>query len=121
LSFQMKYPLSSVTGSGGGGFLGGIGGLLGSLGKIGGGFGGFLAGGGSVTPGENYIVGERGAETFRAPGAGTIVPGAASGSSKNVNVTNHFHGISDIDTFRKSSGQIQRDLARSMQVASSRG
>jgi hypothetical protein len=100
---------------------GGIGGFFGKIGGLLSGFGGFLAGGGSVTPGENYLVGERGAETFRAPGAGTIVPGAARSDSKIVNVNNHFHGVTDMDTFRKSSAQIMRDLGRSVQQANSRG
>jgi Lambda phage tail tape-measure protein (Tape_meas_lam_C) len=138
--FGAGVNLSSVSGSnGGGGILSGASSLLGNLGKIGGGiggffgkigglfggllgsFGGFLAGGGSAVPGKSYIVGENGPEVFRAPGAGTILPGAASGSSKNVNVTNHFHGVTDMDSFRRSQAQILRDLGRSVQAASSRG
>ena len=107
--------LFSSLGSGGfSGFLKGIGGILGS-------FGGFLAGGGSAVPGKSYIVGENGPERFTPPGAGTVVPGAASGSSKNVTVHNHFSGLTDVDSFRRSQSQVMRDIGRSVQAANSRG
>jgi len=43
-----------------------------------------------------------------------------SGDTKNVIVTNHFNGVADMDSFKKSSGQIQRQFSRSMAVANSR-
>jgi hypothetical protein len=109
--------LFSSLGSGGfSGFLKGIGGILGS-------FGGFLAGGGSAVPGKSYIVGENGPERFTPTGAGTIVPGAGKdGSSKTVNLGGvHFYGVTDADSFRKSSGQITRDLGNAVSSASRRG
>jgi Lambda phage tail tape-measure protein (Tape_meas_lam_C) len=138
--FGSNQNLSSVTGSGGGGFLGGASSLLGSLGKIGGGiggffgkigglfggllgsFGGFLAGGGSAVPGKSYIVGENGPEVFRAPGAGTILPGVGSdGASRVVNVGGiHIHGATDLDSFRRSEAQIAARMGSMMQRAQQR-
>jgi hypothetical protein len=132
--FGSGINLSSV--SGGGGILGSASGLLGSLGKIGGGFGGFLgkiggllgsfggflAGGGSTVPGRSYIVGENGPERFTPPGAGTIVPGAASsGTNKITNLSVSFNGVTDHDSFRRSQAQMMRQLGQAVQAANGRG
>ena len=133
--FGSGTNLSSVSGSGG--FVGGASSLLGSLGKIGGGlfgkigglfsgllgsFGGFLAGGGSIVPGKSYIVGENGPDVFRSPGAGTIVPGVASnGTNKVTNLSVSFNGVTDHDSFRRSQGQIMRQLSQAVQAANARG
>jgi hypothetical protein len=62
-----------------------IGGLLGSLGGFI--FGGARAGGGPVSPGRAYLVGERGPELVVPRAAGTVVPNQAlGGTSVTVNV-----------------------------------
>ena len=62
-----------------------IGGLLGSLGNFI--FGGARAGGGPVSPGRAYLVGERGPEIVVPRAAGTVVPNhAMGGTSVTVNV-----------------------------------
>jgi hypothetical protein len=62
-----------------------IGGLLGSLGSFI--FGGARAGGGPVSPGRAYLVGERGPEIVVPRAAGTVVPNhAMGGTSVTVNV-----------------------------------
>jgi hypothetical protein len=50
----------------------GFGKVLGFLGKLIGGFGGGEAGGGEVSPGSAYLVGERGPELYTPGGAGSI-------------------------------------------------
>lgn len=58
------------------------------LGSIGGSlFGGARAGGGPVSGGKSYLVGERGPEMFVPKSSGTIVPNGAGGSPINVNMT----------------------------------
>jgi hypothetical protein len=108
-----------------------IGSSLGSIfGKIGGGvgsifgsiFGGFRAGGGDVTPGHAYVVGERQPEMFIPRGAGRIAPSvsptafAASGH-RPINVSAHFHGVQDADTFKASQNQIMNHLANQVSRA----
>ena len=111
----------------GGGMFGGLGGLLNSVGHSAGGiFGsigsfisGFLADGGDVQPGRAYVVGERQPELFVPRSAGTIVP-SVSGSHGQVNNTTvqmHIHGVTDVDSFKKSQAQ----LSSAMGAAASRG
>ncbi|MEH6721290.1 MAG: phage tail length tape measure family protein [Aurantimonas endophytica] len=66
---------SLFSGSSGGGG-GGLGGLLGSI------FGGFRAGGGSVSGGKAYVVGEKGPELFAPGRSGTVIPNGAFGGGK---------------------------------------
>lgn len=80
-------PLAGLFGGGGGG--GGIGGLLGGIVK--GLFGGFRAGGGPVSAGRAYVVGERGPEMFVPNSSGSIVANGAMGGAV-VNITNQFVG-----------------------------
>jgi TP901 family phage tail tape measure protein len=63
---------------------------------FGGGIGGFLAGGGPVQAGVDYVVGEDGPEIFRSSRPGTIIPNhqinqAASGGSSVVFRDCHFN------------------------------
>lgn len=58
-------------------------------------FNGFLADGGPVQAGGNYIVGERGPERFIPKQAGTIIPNnllnqVGNGSEQSISVTNNF-------------------------------
>jgi lambda family phage tail tape measure protein len=102
-----------------GGAFGGIGKLLGPLlGMIPG-----LAEGGDMTPGRAYMTGERGPELIVPRSASTVIPNHALGGGKSTQVTvnNHFHNTQDMDTFKKSSAQIQRDFGRTVQMANSRG
>ena len=82
----------------------------------------FLADGGDTQPGHAYVVGEKRPELFVPRSAGTIVPsveGSASGA-KVFNVTNHFHGVSDMDSFKKSQTQITSNFIRAAQTAQMR-
>jgi phage-related minor tail protein len=113
-------PLSSLFSSVGSMFgpMGGMaGGLLGDI------FGGMRADGGDMTPGKAYMVGERGPEMIMPRSAGTVIPNHAlgGGTTKNVNMGGiHFHNVHDMDTFKKSSAQIQRDFGRTTQIAMGR-
>ena len=110
----------------------GVGGLLGSLGKIGGGIGGFLEKsavcsaaslqGGDVTPGRAYIVGEQRPDLFVPKSAGTIVPNVSGGGqNKVVNMGGfHVHGVQEADSFKRSSGQLMRQLGNAVGAAQHR-
>lgn len=81
------------------------GGLLGSI------FGGARAAGGDVEAGKVYLVGEKGPELFKPPGAGTIVPNERLGGS-----TTHLTIQQTIDArgaYPESIAEIKRALAES--------
>ncbi|VVB52229.1 Uncharacterised protein [uncultured archaeon] len=103
---------SSAGGGGVGGFFSGI------LGKL---FGGFLAGGGDVTPGKAYVVGEKHPEFFIPGKSGTVVPTLKTGGGSVNNVSVHFHGVTDADSFKKSQSQIGAQIHRSASLAFQRG
>lgn len=110
----------SILGSIGkiGGSFGGIGGLLSKFGGI---FGGFLAGGGDVTPGKAYVVGEKHPEFFVPKQAGQVAPTMKIGSGGGVtNVAFHVHGVADADSFKKSQSQIGAMLVNQLAIARSR-
>lgn len=124
------------SGIGGGGQSGGLGGLFGGLGgllgKVGGGigsffsnigslFGGFLAGGGDVTPGKAYVVGEKHPEFFIPGKSGSVVPALKTDATRPVNMSVHFHGVTDADSFKKSQSQIMGNIHRSAAIALQRG
>lgn len=92
--------LGSVIGSIGRG----IGSIFGSLGGL---FGGALEGGGGVSPGKFYLVGEKHPEFFSPKVAGQIAPRLAVESGGQT-VNNHFYiqGVTDFNSFRQSSSQI---------------
>jgi hypothetical protein len=85
-------------------------------------FGGFRAAGGSVSPGQGYVVGEKHAEWFQPDTAGTIIPALPSaGSGDQMAVTNHFHfHNTNPDEFKRSSTQIGNHVSRSIQTAAQR-
>lgn len=92
-------------------------GQSGVLGAIGGMFGGGKAIGGNVTPGQTYLVGEKGPELFNSGSAGTITPngsfGGGGGSTSQVfNIT-----TPDADSFRRSQRQIQSQMYRTAGAA----
>jgi hypothetical protein len=126
-------------GGDGGGDAGGIGGIFGSLfSKIGGGlgslFGGIgeifskifsfipgLAGGGDVTPGRAYIVGEKHPEFFVPNQPGQVSPSLQMGSGPQQTVVNfHVHGVQDVDSFKRSRGQIMAGLHQQLATAYAR-
>lgn len=94
---DMLFNLFTQAGQGGkGGGLGGIVSGVGSLFGLGGGpsFGGAKAGGGPVSPGKFYTVGERGPETFVPNVPGLIVPNtvsAGAGAASRVQIVQEFH------------------------------
>jgi two-component sensor histidine kinase len=99
---------------------GGFGSIFGSLGGL---FGGFRADGGSVSPGVSYIVGEKGRERFVPATAGTIIPNSSSSGNSNqrpIQVSAHFHGVTDADTFKASKTTILNNLANAVGRAAGR-
>jgi lambda family phage tail tape measure protein len=105
VKFAMSSVLKSVLSSLGG-LLGGSGnGFLSSLGDI---FGGGKAGGGDLTPGKTYLVGENGPELFSTGlSGGSITPNGSGGSGGGGNVT-VIQNIQapDVDSFKSSQAQI---------------
>jgi hypothetical protein len=104
--------LSSI-GSVVGGIGNGIGGLFGSIASF---FGGFLADGGDAQPGRAYIVGEKRPELFMPRSAGTVVPVVpnAKSSYNQTKVELHIHGVTDADSFKKSSAQISSAMGNAV-------
>jgi len=89
-----------------------------ALSAVGAAFGGAKAGGGDVMGGRGYLVGEQGPEYFVPRTAGTIVPNAAMGSQKQMNVTQTFHLAGPTD--RRNQQQIAAFAARGLARASAR-
>jgi hypothetical protein len=108
--------LFSGGGSSGGGFFSS---LLGGIGSL---FGGFLEGGGDVTPGKAYVVGERHPEFFVPKQAGQVAPSLSVGSTTHHTsiVQMHIHGVTDFDSFKRSQGQIMAGMQRQIAVAHAR-
>jgi len=76
-----------------------------------------------LQPGHAYVVGERRPELFVPRSAGTIVPNVPNGDShKHLHVRNelHVHGVTDADSFKRSSAQILSNMTRAQQRAASR-
>jgi hypothetical protein len=103
-------------GSSGGGFFSS---LLGGIGSL---FGGFLEGGGDVTPGKAYIVGEKHPEFFLPKTSGTIAPSLTTGGTTQHTsiVQMHIHGVTDFDSFKRSQGQIMAGMQRQIAIAHAR-
>jgi len=79
-------------------------GISGFFSKI---FGGFLAGGGDVTPGRAYVVGEKHPEFFVPKQSGEIRTALNVGDAERPMVNHfHFHGVQDFDSFRRSQTQM---------------
>lgn len=106
---------------------GGSGGILSALKGVGGLFakifGGFLAGGGDVSPGKAYVVGEKHPEFFIPHQAGQVAPslrtgGGAGGHTTVVNM--HVHGVTDLDSFNRSQGQIMAGFHQQAAIAYAR-
>ncbi|MFY8139962.1 MAG: phage tail tape measure protein, partial [Caulobacter sp.] len=82
---------------------------------LGGGFSGARAGGGPVTSGGAYLVGERGPEVFRPVSAGSVEP---AGGGLTVNVT--VQGDSGAPSLLRSEAQIAQALARAVSLGARR-
>jgi hypothetical protein len=81
-------------------------------------FGGPRAGGGPVSRGMNYLVGEEGPEIFSPGSSGTITPNHALGKGGGISITNHISisgGNSD-EIIRKLMHKLDFQLMRSRQT-----
>jgi hypothetical protein len=103
-------------------------GIMGALGPLSKGLGsllsifkGFLAGGGNVTPGHAYVVGEKHPEFFLPRQSGAIVPSLRAQELRPVSVT-HIWQIAtpDADSFRRSQSQIMAGAHSATALASAR-
>jgi hypothetical protein len=81
-------------------------------------FGGFRANGGSITAGNAYIVGERGPELFLPKQSGSVVPN--SKLSTNPIIINNYIQTPDIDSFRRSEGNIAASIKLQLEQAARR-
>jgi len=90
-------------------------------------FGGARAAGGFAAAGQSFLVGERGPELFTPAGSGMVSPlsggsgglgalgalgGARRGGGLTVNIS--LPGVTDADSFQRSSTQIAAALARAV-------
>lgn len=82
---------------------------------LGGAFSGARAGGGPVTSGGAYLVGERGPEVFRPASAGAVEP---AGGGLTVNVT--VQGEGGAPSLLRSEAQIAQALARAVSLGARR-
>lgn len=107
---QIFGGISGLFGGGSGGGGGGFGSLLSSVGSL---FGGFFADGGTLKAGQFGVVGENGPElAFAGSSPMNIMPQAMAPVTVNMNIQ-----TPDVQSFRKSQGQIAADMARSMERA----
>lgn len=79
-------------------------------------FGGFRAEGGSVFPGQSYIVGEKGAEVFVPKQSGTIVSHRELSKNNTPSIVMHIH-TPDANSFRLSRGQITAEMGLALERA----
>lgn len=95
----------------------GGGGLASALGRaVGAAFSGARAGGGPVTPGGAFLVGEQGPEVFRPTSAGSVEPaGPGGGVIVNLNLQG-----ADAPTLVRSEAQIAQALARAVSLGARR-
>jgi hypothetical protein len=95
---------------------GGIGGILSSV------FGGFRAGGGDVTPGKAYVVGEKRPELFMPGRSGSIAPAIPGGGDVHQHFSPTFNiQTPDADSFKKSKSQLLATMHKQSAVAFARG
>jgi hypothetical protein len=79
-------------------------------------FGGFRAEGGSVFPGQSYIVDERGAEMFIPKQSGTIISHDQFTKNSVPSIVMNIH-TPDANSFRVSRGQITAEMGLALQRA----
>jgi hypothetical protein len=119
---SLSASAGASTGGGIGGFFGSL--LSGLAGASGGGpkVGG-VATGGPVNAGQMYQWQEHGKEYFVPASDGMVVPSGATKSavSGKSTVNNFvFNGVTDMDSFRKSQGQLAADMFAMMATAARR-
>lgn len=107
-----RAVLTAVNAMAGSGGRGGLGDALAAA--VGGVFGGSRADGGPVTPGQAYLVGERGPEVFRPSGAGSVEPVQAGAVTVNISLTG---GGADL---LRSEAQIAQALTRAARLGTRR-
>jgi hypothetical protein len=114
--------LSGIASEIGGLLKGSGGGILGTLSKFAGMFAGFLAGGGDVSPGRAYVVGEKHPEFFVPKASGRVVPTIMTQPGKAAMVYAPTYNIStpNVDSFRKSHSQIVTEGYRQAALAHAR-
>jgi hypothetical protein len=106
--------IGALTGGAGGS----AGGILGTVMKL---FGGGMAGGGDVSPGKWYVVGEKHPEFFSPKQPGQVAPSLKmSGAPQVTQLAFHVHGVTDADSFKRSKTQIMAELTAQMSAAYSR-
>jgi hypothetical protein len=79
---------------------------------------GSLAGGGDVSPGKAYVVGEHHPEFFVPRVRGAVANRISAGGQ--IAVHNHFYGLTDVDSFRRSGAQIMGDFHRTASMVMAR-
>lgn len=82
------------------------------------GVGGARAGGGPVTSGNAYLVGERGPELFVPSVTGTVRPHGDTGGPPPVTVHIHLAQGAGLNEVRRSSVQVAAALAKAVQRGS---
>jgi hypothetical protein len=84
-------------------------------------FGGFRAGGGSVSSGKSYVVGENEPEIFTPTGNGFITPlsKVSSGGSTTVVINNHI-STPDAESFRRAEGNLTAKMKMQLDRAGRR-
>lgn len=73
--------------------------------------------GGPVSPGQAYLVGEKGPELFVPTSAGSIAPNSALGAARNVNVSiavNAPAGGDSAQALQRSSRQVAAAVRRAL-------
>ena len=114
--YSVPSGLNSSLGISGDGGSFGIAGLGSTL------FGGVRAGGGDVSPGNAYLIGERGPEMFVPGMRGGILPAGANGSGVNVNfqVVNNVPGA-EVSQRRERGPSGEEIIVATVNKAGSRG
>jgi hypothetical protein len=79
-----------------------------------------LAGGGDVTPGKAYVVGENAPEFFVPNTAGRIEPTLKTGGSGTTINNFAFHGVTDHDSFQRNKAQVAQHIANAVGRGNSR-
>lgn len=108
LARAVLAAINAAAGRSAGGLSGAIAQAAGAL------FSGARADGGPVNAGGAYLVGERGSELFRPPGAGVVEPVGAPGVTVNVRVEGGAEGL------LRSEAQIAQALARAVSLGARR-
>lgn len=95
--------------------LGSIGSFFGNI------FGGFLAGGGDVSPGHAYMVGEKHAEWFVPHASGRVTPSISTQQMRPLTYAPTYHiNTPDADSFKRTQAQLLADGYRTMALTHAR-